>query len=166
MNNDTFEGWDNMKIDTTDEQLSSAIFTVNKHAKTALDNKYLYELKRLAIEKMMENGRAKKIGLHFVKNPRFSQQQSSVLVQCADYYFHLLPKKEDFKSLPHLGHLDEEYRNPQRRMSLNTAKQLLSDYTGLHQTFIPKKSTSLSSTNIKKNVAPKRTYTFGSSYLD
>jgi hypothetical protein len=87
-------------------------------------------------------------------------------VQCADYYFHLLPKKEDFKSLPHLGHLDEDYRNPQRRMSLNTAKQLLSDYTGLHQTFIPQKPTSLSSSSIKRKVVPKRAYTFGSSYLD
>ncbi|MFX3674284.1 MAG: YkyB family protein [Paenisporosarcina sp.] len=155
-----------MIIDTLDEQLGTAIFTVNKHAKTAIDNKYLYELKRLTIEKMIESGRAKKIGLHFVKNPRFSQQQSSVLVQCADYYFHLLPKKEDFKSLPHLGHLDEEYRNPQRRMSLNTAKQLLSDYTGLHQTYLSQKPSSSSSQTIKKNTVPKRTYTFGSSYLD
>lgn len=155
-----------MIIDTKEEQLATAIFTVNKHAKTATDNKYLYELKRMTIEKMIETGKAKKVGLHFVKNPRFSQQQSSVLVQCADYYFHLLPKKEDFKSLPHLGHLDEEYRNPQRRMSLNTAKQLLSDYTGLHQTFISQKPTSSSSPISKKKKATKQTYTFGSSYLD
>ncbi len=155
-----------MKVDFKDEQLATAIFTVNKHAKTAIDNKYLYELKRMTIEKLIESSRAKKVGLHFVKNPRFSQQQSSVLVQCADYYFHLLPKKEDFKSLPHLGHLDEEYRNPQRRMSLNAAKQLLSDYTGLHQPYISQKSTSSSSTIGKKKNASKRTYTFGSSYLD
>ena len=155
-----------MKVDSKDEQLATAIFTVNKHAKTAIDNKYLYELKRMTIEKMIESGRAKKVGLHFVKNPRFSQQQSSVLVQCVDYYFHLLPKKEDFKILPHLGHLDEEYRNPQRRMSLNTAKQLLSDYTGLHQSYISQKPTSSSSTISKKKNASKRPYTFGSSYLD
>ena len=155
-----------MTINTLEAQLGTAIFTVNKHAKTAIDNKYLYELKRLAIEKLIDSGKAKKIGLHFVKNPRFSQQQSSVLVQCADYYFHLLPKKEDFKSLPHLGHLDEEYRNPQRRMSLNTAKQLLSDYTGLHQSYISQKPTSSSSTFSKKKNVSKRPYTFGSSYLD
>lgn len=155
-----------MNINTLDEQLGTAIFTVNKHAKTAIDNKYLYELKRLAIEKLIDSGKAKKIGLHFVKNPRFSQQQSSVLVQCADYYFHLLPKKEDFKLLPHLGDLDEDYRNPQRRMSLNTAKQLLSDYTGLHQTYISKKPSSSSSPSTNKKTLPKRTYTFGSSYLD
>lgn len=151
---------------STDEQLASAIYSVNRHAKTATDNKYLYELKRLTIEKMIETGRAKKLGLHFVKNPRFSQQQSSVLVQCADYYFHLLPKKEDFQSLPHLGHLDDNYRNPQRRMSLNLAKQLLCEYTGLHQTIAKKKSPSASTSSSKKQPIKKRSYTFVSSYLD
>lgn len=155
-----------MKNNLNDEQLATAIFVVNKHAKTATDNKYLYELKRLAIEKMIATGKAKKLGLHFVKNPRLSQQQSSVLVQCADYFFHLLPKKEDFKSLPHLGDLDETYRNPQRRMSLNSAKQLLSSYTGLHHTIISKKPTSNSPSANKRNVSSKRSFTFGSSYLD
>ena len=154
-----------MTNNINEEQLATAIFVVNKHAKTAIDNKYLYELKRIAIEKMIHTGKAKKLGLHFVKNPRLSQQQSSVLVQCADYFFHLLPKKEDFKSLPHLGDLDDDYRNPQRRMSLNSAKQLLSTYTGFHQTKIPQKPTSHSSTN-KRNVNSKRSMTFGSSYLD
>jgi len=151
---------------STDEQLASAIYSVNRHAKTATDNKYLYELKRLTIEKMIETGRAKKLGLHFVKNPRFSQQQSSVLVQCADYYFHLLPKKEDFQNLPHLGHLDDDYRNPQRRMSLNLAKQLLAEFTGLHQTIIKKKSPIASTSSSKKQPIKKRSYTFVSSYLD
>ena len=155
-----------MKPNRTDEQLASAIYSVNRHAKTATDNKFLYELKRLTIEKMIESGRAKKLGLHFVKNPRFSQQQSSVLVQCADYYFHLLPKKEDFQSLTHLGHLDENYRNPQRRMSLNMAKQLLSEYTGLTQTIIKKKPTYAPTSMSKKQPIKNRSYTFGSSYLD
>ncbi|MGB5945274.1 YkyB family protein [Paenisporosarcina sp.] len=155
-----------MKPNRTDEQLAAAIYSVNRHAKTATDNKFLYELKRLTIEKMIETGRAKKLGLHFVKNPRYSQQQSSVLVQCADYYFHLLPKKEDFQSLTHLGHLDENYRNPQRRMSLNMAKQLLSEYTGLSQTIIKKKPTYAPTPMSKKQPVKNRSYTFGSSYLD
>ncbi|WP_019416121.1 YkyB family protein [Paenisporosarcina sp. TG20] len=155
-----------MKPNRTDEQLASAIFSVNRHAKTATDNKYLYELKRLTIEKMIETGRAKKLGLHFVENPRFSQQQSSVLVQCADYYFHLLPKKEDFQSLTHLGHLDENYRNPQRRMSLNLAKQLLSEYTGLHQSNLKNKPTQMPFSQSNKKPVKKRSYIFGSTYLD
>lgn len=114
-----------------DIEIATAIYTVNKHAKTALDNQPLYTLKRLALEKMIHTGHAKKLGLHFVKNPRYSQQQSAVVIKCADYYFHTLPKKEDFKKLPHLGHLDDTYRNPRRKMSLNLAKSILKDYLDL-----------------------------------
>ncbi|MBQ0140946.1 MAG: hypothetical protein KBT36_16850 [Kurthia sp.] len=110
--------------------LAQAIYSVNKHAKTALDNRFLYSLKKNALEKLISQKRAKKIGLHFVNNPRLSQQQSSVLISCADYYFHTLPEKNDFKLLPHLGHLDDSYRNPIRRMSLNRAKEILIDFVG------------------------------------
>lgn len=124
-----------------DGEVATAIYTVNKHAKTALDNQPLYTLKRLALEKMIHSGRAKKIGLHFVKNPRYSQQQSAVVIKCADYYFHTLPKKGDFQCLPHLGHLDETYRNPQRKMSLNLAKSILRDFLDLEcPKQIPKKN--------------------------
>lgn len=37
----------------SDKQLATAIYTVNRHAKTAIDNKPLYELKKLAIQKMI-----------------------------------------------------------------------------------------------------------------
>lgn len=114
-----------------DKEIATAIYTVNKHAKTALDNQPLYTLKRLALEKLIHSGHAQKLGLHFVKNPRYSQQQSAVVIKCADYYFHTLPKKEDFKNLPHLGHLDDKYRNPRRKMSLNLAKSILRDYLDL-----------------------------------
>ncbi|MGG0656829.1 YkyB family protein [Rummeliibacillus pycnus] len=114
-----------------DREIATAIYTVNKHAKTALDNRSLYTLKRLALEKMIRTGRANRLGLHFVKKPRYSQQQSAVVIQCADYYFHTLPKKEDFKQLPHLGHLDETYRNPRRNMSLNVAKSIINDFLDL-----------------------------------
>lgn len=40
-------------------------------------------------------------------------------------------EKDDFASLPHLGHLDDSYRNPQRKMSLNTARNVLKDYLGI-----------------------------------
>jgi hypothetical protein len=125
-----------MSSDYSNDTLATAVYTVNRHAKTAPDNKNLYELKRRALEKMIESGKASKIGLHFVKNPRFSKQQSSVLVKCEDFYFHILPKKEDFSALPHLGELDDHYRNPQKRMSLNYAKQVLSSYTGMNQMII------------------------------
>jgi hypothetical protein len=120
-----------MKINPSDSDIAQAIFTVNRHAKTAPDNQYLYALKKEALSAMILQGRAKKIGLHFSKNPRKSQQQSSVLIQCGDYYFHMLPKKEDFENLDHLGQLDESFRNPASRMNLRAAKEILSGFTGL-----------------------------------
>jgi len=113
--------------------LSQAIFTVNRHAKTAINPKFLYSLKKQALEKMIKEEKATKTGLHFSRNPRFSQQQSDVLVKCGDYTFHIPPTKEDFEELPHLGHLDQHSRNPKTRMSLSKAKQLLQEYTGLKE---------------------------------
>ncbi|KOO49463.1 YkyB family protein [Viridibacillus arvi] len=150
-----------MQREYCDEQLATAIYTVNRHAKTAPDNKPLYELKRLALEKMILDSRAKKIGLHFVKNPRFSKQQSSVLIQCADYYFHTLPKKDDFATLPHLGHLDDSYRNPQRKMSLNTARNVLKDYLGIKTQQIVKKETVSTSNPKKKPLVNNTSYFYG-----
>lgn len=118
----------------TIENLSQAIFTVNRHAKTATNPKFLYKLKKTAIDKMIQEKKATKTGLHFSRNPKFSQQQSDVLVKCGDYTFHIPPTKEDFQHLPHLGHLDQHSRNPKTRMPLNTAKQLLQEYTGLKET--------------------------------
>ena len=120
-----------MPTQKTDSEIAQAIFTVNRHAKTAPDNQYLYSMKKESIVAMIIQNRAQKIGLHFSKNPRKSQQQSSVLVKCGNYYFHMLPKKEDFEQLEHLGQLDESYRNPPSRMNLKTAKEILSDLTGL-----------------------------------
>ncbi|WP_422123678.1 YkyB family protein [Planococcus sp. X10-3] len=120
-----------MSNSRTDFEIAQAIFTVNRHAKTASDNHYLYALKKEALNKMILQNRAQKIGLHFSKNPQKSQQQSSVLVKCGNYYFHMLPRKEDFESLDHLGHLDESFRNPASRMNLRSAKEILSELTGL-----------------------------------
>lgn len=120
-------------LEPTVTNLSQAIFTVNRHAKTALNPKYLYTLKKKALNKMILEKKAEKIGLHFSRNPRFSQQQSDVLVQCGDYSFHIPPTKYDLEVLPHLGHLDQYSRNPKTRMSLNTAKQLLQKYTGMKE---------------------------------
>lgn len=120
-----------MSVAKSDSDIAQAIFTVNRHAKTAPDNHYLYALKKEALNLMIEKQRAKKIGLHFSKKPQKSQQQSSVLVKCGNYYFHMLPKKEDFSSLEHLGHLDDTYRNPPSRMNLKVAKEILRTLTGL-----------------------------------
>lgn len=118
---------------TTVESLSQAVFTVNRHAKTAINPKYLYSLKKQALQKMINEGKATKVGLHFSNNPRFSQQQSDVLVDCGMYTFHIPPAKSDFENLPHLGTLDKTTRNPKCRMSLGEAKVILEKYTGMKE---------------------------------
>ncbi|MBS4177305.1 YkyB family protein [Lederbergia citrea] len=137
------------KMELTVSNLSQAIFTVNRHAKTAINPKFLYTLKKNALNKMIQEKKANKTGLHFSRNPKFSQQQSDVLVECGDYTFHIPPTKEDFEHLPHLGHLDQHSRNPKTRMSLNLAKQLLQEYTGLKEDKNPR------STNPQKPVFKK-----------
>lgn len=121
------------QLHPTIDNLSQAIFIVNRHAKTAPNPKFLYKLKHDALQKLLKEGKAKKVGLHFSNNPRFSQQQSDVLVVCGNYSFHLPPSKNDFTHLPHLGKLQENIRNPKSYISLNEAKRLLSSYTGLKE---------------------------------
>ncbi|HEY2422037.1 MAG TPA: YkyB family protein [Neobacillus sp.] len=115
------------------ENLAQAVFIVNRHAKTAINPKFLYKLKHEALKKLVIEGKAKKIGLHFSENPRNSQQQSDVLVECGRYTFHIPPTKIDFIELPHLGKLDGSMRNPKATLSLNQAKAFLQSYTGISE---------------------------------
>lgn len=121
------------QLSPTAENLSQAIFIVNRHAKTAPNPKYLYKLKFMALHKLIKEGKAKKVGLHFSNNPKYSQQQSDVLIACGSYTFHLPPSKDDFIELPHLGRLDNHIRNPKVSLSLTQAKKILSAYTGLSE---------------------------------
>ncbi|WP_017753534.1 YkyB family protein [Calidifontibacillus oryziterrae] len=115
------------------EELSRALFVVNRHAKTAPNPKFLYTLKKKALDKLIHEGKAKKCGLHYSKNPKNSQQRSDLLVSVGDYYFHIPPTKIDFEKLPHLGELNESYRNPKTHLSLTRAKQILQSYTGFNE---------------------------------
>lgn len=106
-------------------EIAEALFIVNKHAKTATNPRHLYSIKTAAINKLLREKKARKVGLHFSSNPKNSNQHSILLIKVADYFFHIPPKKEDFDELEHLGHLDDSYRNPQPRMSLNYAKKTI-----------------------------------------
>lgn len=143
-------------------QITIAIYTVNRHAKTAPDNKELYELKKKALDKLIRTGHATKIGLHFVDNPKFSKQHSTTLVRCCDFLFHMIPEKEDFKSLPHLGQQDQTSRNPQERMSIRVARETLANFIGTAP-----KTTHIKKVNPqKRNRRPQHDTSFRSSYLD
>ncbi len=144
-------------------RIAVAIYTVNRHAKTAPDNKDLYTLKKLALDKLIQAGHATKIGLHFVENPKLSKQHSTTLVRCCDFLFHMIPAKNDFDTLPHLGHQDQTSRNPQERMSLRAARDTLSKYIGTPQQQFQKRTEKPNRRNIRKI---QRTTPFRSSYLD
>ena len=88
----------------TIENLSQAIFIVNRHAKTAINPGFLYKLKHESLKKLIAEGKAKKVGLHFSEHPKNSRQQSDVLVECGRYTFHIPPTKQDFTELPHEIH--------------------------------------------------------------
>ncbi len=110
------------------ENIAQALFVVNRHAKTAPEPRHLYTLKKKAIQQLLQKNQAKKIGLHFSDHPKYSHQHSTLLVQVADYYFHIPPTKQDFQTLNHLGNLDQSYRNPKTTLSLSKAKQVLYQY--------------------------------------
>lgn len=110
------------------EQIAQALFVVNRHAKTAPDPRHLYTLKKKAIQQLLHKKHAKKIGLHFSDHPKYSHQHSTLLVQVADYYFHIPPTKQDFQTLSHLGNVDQSYRNPKTSLSLSKAKSVLYQY--------------------------------------
>ncbi|WP_237458260.1 YkyB family protein [Pontibacillus yanchengensis] len=107
------------------ETIAQAIFVVNRHAKTAPEPRQLYTLKKKAIQQLLDQKLAKKVGLHFSDHPKYSHQHSTLLVQIADYYFHIPPKKEDFQTVKHLGNVDQSYRNPRPSLSLSKAKRIL-----------------------------------------
>ncbi len=110
------------------DQLAQAIYSINRHAKVATKPQHLYSIKKAALDKLLQENKATKIGLHFSKNPKNSNQHSTLLIKVSNYYFHLPPERNDFKELNHLGELDENYRNPQTRMSLSQAKKIIYKY--------------------------------------
>ncbi len=124
-------------ISLTIENLAQAVFIVNRHAKTATNPKFLYKLKQESLKKLINEGKAKKVGLHFSEHPRNSQQQSDVLVECGRYTFHIPPTKSDLHDLPHLGRLDGSVRNPKAALSIHSAKALLQSYTGISEIEYP-----------------------------
>lgn len=109
-------------------ELAKAIYTINRHAKTAPEPQHLYHIKKESINRLLREKRAQKVGLHFSEHPKLSNQHSTSLIKVDDYYFHIPPSKEDFKKLNHLGTLDHSYRNPKTKMSLSQAKKIVYRY--------------------------------------
>src|SRR5690625_3331613 len=110
------------------KKIAKALYTINRHAKTALEPQHLYHLKKEAIKKLLEENKAKKIGIHYSNHPKLSNQHSTTLVSVDKYFFHIFPEKDDLKNLKHLGKLDDNFRNPKTRMSLSYARKIIYKY--------------------------------------
>src|SRR5699024_8066149 len=108
--------------------LARALYSVKRHAKVATKPQHLYAIKKLTIDKLLQENQASKIGVHFSNIPKESNQHATLLIKVSNYYFHIPQQIQDFKLLKHLGNLDDEYRNPQRRMSLSQAKKIIYNY--------------------------------------
>jgi hypothetical protein len=121
-------------LQPTLENLAKALFVVNRHAKTSPNPQKLYELKTLAITKLIQEGKATKVGLQQSPNPsKYHQQTSNTLVQIGEYGFHILSTREDLLELPHLGDWSENFRNPTDTFPLRHAVKLLERYACYHE---------------------------------
>ncbi|UOQ93007.1 hypothetical protein MUO14_21825 [Halobacillus shinanisalinarum] len=118
---------------SSSRELAESLFIVNRHAKTAPEPKHLYEIKKSTITKLLQERKAKKIGLHFSDHPKLSKQHSTLLIEVGGYYFHIPAEKKDFNQLKHLGKIDHSYRNPKPKLSLAKAKRTLYKYLGWDQ---------------------------------
>ncbi|MGG1573190.1 YkyB family protein [Fictibacillus sp. NRS-1165] len=125
---------------TKTQVIAIAIHIINKHAKNAPS---LYSIKHRAIQQLLKEGRAEKLGLTYSLNPGNTLQQLVVSIKIDDFLFHLPSTKEDRKTLKVIEE-DPNHRNPKVSMPLKRAKHILEIYSplpkpsGVHKRSIPK----------------------------
>lgn len=160
------------KIQTPDlKQIQYALYTINRHAKTALNPSELYHLKKTTLKKLLAEKRAEKVGLQYSTNPRNGLQSSVLLIKVGTttseftFYFHMLAEKGDFDlNLKHTGKIDHNINNPKVHMGLETAKSILYRYTKEKPLGSAKKP--LAKKHTKGKVKHLNNNVFVSSYLD
>lgn len=154
----------NSSFDSDLESIKQALYSVNRHAKTAISKHELYDLKYQTLQKLIKIGHAKKMCLEYSTRSGKAQQSTVVLVKVGmknegePLYFHMIPEKDDFKSLKHTGTvITQGLHNPKSTMSLTLAKKLL-------QEFIGKESKKANTQKPRKPTLNKKIFT--SSFLD
>jgi len=70
-----------MDSDTPLKELAQALYTVNRHAKTAPEPQHLYYIKKETIHKLLKENRAKKTRSAFFRSSKI--QQSTFYFTCA-----------------------------------------------------------------------------------
>lgn len=128
---------------TTIQEIAKAIYIVNTHAKNAPE---LYTIKNRAIQRLLKEGRAEKLGLNYSQNPRNALQHLDVLVTVDKFLFHHPSTKEDRNKLKIIVS-ETNHRNSKVSMPLRRAKQILEAYSplpkppGIHKRSNPKQYT-------------------------
>ncbi|OIJ19431.1 hypothetical protein BKP45_13375 [Anaerobacillus alkalidiazotrophicus] len=119
------------------ESIQHALYSVNRHAKTAIVKRDLYEIKNNTLQKLINIGHAKKLWLEYSTQPGKAKQSTVVLVKVGiktkgnPHFFHMIPEKEDYITLKHKGVVcPQDLHNPKSSMSLNTAKKILLQFIG------------------------------------
>lgn len=129
----------NSNFDSDMESIKHALYSVNRHVKTATDKRELYDLKNKTLQKLIKVGHAEKMWHEYSNNPGKSKQSTVVLVKVGSktqgelHYFHMLPEKDDYESLKHKGVVStQDLRNPKSNMSLTIAKKILQKFIGVN----------------------------------
>jgi hypothetical protein len=103
------------------EELLKAIYTVNNHAKNA-DHLYVY--KHRAINKLMSEKKANKIGIQ-----KLAPGSIFTIIEVCGFQFHMPVTPSDKKTLPSIP-IEPQYRNPKHHMSVKKAKKIIEEYLG------------------------------------
>jgi hypothetical protein len=103
------------------QELLSAIYTVNNHAKNA---NHLYLYKHRAINKLISEKKAKKIGIQ-----KLAPGSIFTVIKAGGFQFHMPVSPLDKKILPSIP-LEPQYRNPKHHMSVKNAKRIIEEYLG------------------------------------
>ncbi|WNF35077.1 YkyB family protein [Bacillaceae bacterium IKA-2] len=125
-------------FDNEMESIKHALYSVNRHVKTAIDKRELYDLKSKTLQKLLKVGHAEKMWLEYSSNPGKSKQSTVVLLKVGTktkgepHFFHMLPEKDDYSSLKHKGVVStQDLHNPKSNMSLKIAKEILLKFIGV-----------------------------------
>jgi hypothetical protein len=129
------------------EELLQAIGTINNHAKVA---KSLYFYKKEAIVKLLQEKKAKKIGIQ-----KLAPQKIYVVIKADDYIFHLPATSSDMKTLPTIPY-NPHVSNPKQYMSIKDAKSVVEQYIGKSASNEKNRNNGVNRNNFKTQQHQKR----------
>jgi hypothetical protein len=114
-------------MDYSTEEIAGAIQVVNRYAKAALNPKQLYWLKKLAIQRLVSEGKATVLGYHHFGGNDLLKQNQVLIIECGEFKFHQTPQPGDLQKYEFLKD-QHNFKNSRVRIPLSRAKEILSKY--------------------------------------